>query len=401
MSMLATVSAGGAESEGGVSRSGRPEASIAGHPVGGTPSERGPAPPTAATVDIIPAVHPSPSPWALPLVGALLLSGCFGGPGPAPPEPAAEVGAATPVEEETPPAPPPYEPPAPPVPLEGDAWEAWVRIHEVQQALATAPDWPVAPGRIPEDGAPWLRSKAWYVVDEGTGEVLTAKNAEEPRPIASITKLATAMVWSDAGVPGDRIEELLQSDKEHLQITRSRLRVGGRYRLSDLFYSALLSSDNRAAVMLARSTQLPMVAFTAAMSDRAEALGLTSVRFDDPTGLSEGNVASARDAARLLAAAAAHPTVGPAMQVEEHPFSRQDRRVQVMARSSNKLTHMDHWSVLASKTGYTVNAGSCLVLRTEIAGRTITAAFLGASGIETRYGDAARLRAWLEASTPE
>lgn len=298
------------------------------------------------------------------------------------------------------------EPPTPavapsPVPLDVGGQTLWQTLHDADAATPQAPDWPVVTNRLPENGAPWLRARAWYVVDEDTGKVVSAKNADKPLPIASITKLATAMIWADADVAEDREMRLTQADKEFMQVTRSRLRVGGTYRVHDLYYSALLASDNRAALLLAKSTDLPLPAFIAATNRRMKALGLDSIVIDDPTGLSDANVATARDVARLLAVAAAHPVVGPSLQVMEHRYRRVDRSVWILARQSNLLAHMDHWTVRGAKTGFTNLAGSCLVVRTTIAGRNVTAAFLGARGIDTRYGDAGRLRAWMEVKQAE
>jgi D-alanyl-D-alanine endopeptidase (penicillin-binding protein 7) len=206
------------------------------------------------------------------------------------------------------------------------------------------------------------------------------------------------MVWADAAIDPDMELTLRREDKEFLQVTPSHLRVGGRYRVGDLFYSTLLASDNRASVLLVRSTGLPMEAFVAAMNHRARALKLDSLEFVDPTGISEGNKATARDAARLLSAAARHPVIGPAMLVKEHRFPRLDRAVTVGARLTNKLAHMNHWRVGGAKTGFTNRAGYCLVLRTEIAGRNLVVALLGGRSAKTRYNDSAQLRTWLEAA---
>ena len=299
-----------------------------------------------------------------------------------------------PVEES--PAPTPVPAPPAPEPLNEAGESSWQRLHEQRLNLPSAPDWPKIAERHPSNGAPWLRFRAWYVVDEDTGEVLTAKNAEAVYPIASISKLATAMLWADLEVPGETEATLTQADKEYRQITPSRLRVGGTYRLGDLFYAALLASDNRAALLLSNSTGLGPQSFGAAATLHAGAWGLDSLVMDDPTGLSPANVATARDAARLLHLAAKHPVVGPAMDVPEHAYRRVDRPVRILARSSNKLVHMDHWTIRGSKTGFTNLARYCLVFRTKVAGRNITAALLGARKPERRYEDAARLRSWIE-----
>ncbi|MCO4772106.1 MAG: D-alanyl-D-alanine carboxypeptidase [Deltaproteobacteria bacterium] len=237
-------------------------------------------------------------------------------------------------------------------------------------------------------------------MDEDTGEVLTARDAELPRPVASISKLAAMLVWADAGVPDDHVVTITREIKEHMQITRSKLRVRGQYRAGDLLYSALLSSDNRAAAGLAFATGLPNEAFAAAMTRRAHRIGLSTATFGDPTGLHPDNMASPRDAARLLAASLDHPVLGPVLNTIEHQYSRQDRSVLIAARNSNLLAHYDHWRTFGGKTGYTLVAGSCLVQRVEIAGRRLLVALLGARRPDDRYEEMVRLRNWIEENMP-
>jgi len=274
--------------------------------------------------------------------------------------------------------------------------ESWRLMALADATAPQAPDFPAAPDRVPASGGPRLQAKAWYVVDEDSGEVLTAKRAEEPRPVASITKLAAMMLYFDAPRPDDEPIQITRAIKQHMQITRSKLRVRGRYRAGDLVYSALLASDNRAAAALAFSTGLPNEAFAAAMTRRAHAMGLASAYFGDPTGLHPENATSPRDAVRLLALALDHPQVGPILRTAEHNYMRQDRRVHIQARNSNLLAHYDHWDTAGGKTGYTVVAGSCLVLRTTIAGRRLLVALLGARKPDDRYEEMVRLRYWVE-----
>jgi D-alanyl-D-alanine endopeptidase (penicillin-binding protein 7) len=293
------------------------------------------------------------------------------------------------------------EAPPPPLPdgvsLSPEAQTAWERLAEAERAAAAdpAPDWPAAPADVPASSGPRLRSLAWYVVDDASGEVLAAHDAERPLPIASITKLASMLIWADSGADPEAALELAQEDKDFVQVTKSRLRVGARYKAGDLLHSSLLSSDNRATASLMRQTGLPREVYALAMERRAQALGLESARFGDPTGLDESDTMSARDAARLLAAAVRHEVVGEALGQPEFRYQRADRPVWIAARASNRLAHSEDWGVRASKTGYTEIAGSCLVMQARIAGRPVTLAFLGARGVHSRYGDAVRLRDWL------
>ena len=291
----------------------------------------------------------------------------------------------------------------------GDGFPAPPAARELPPAPVTAPlkdhfpprtvcpNWQSSSGDVPESGGPRLRSAAWYVVDEENGRILTAHDAETPVPIASITKLAAALVYADCQVPDDKVISIDEEAREFLQITRSRLRVGSRFRAGDLIDSALVSSDNRAMVSLARATGLSMDEFVRRMNAKGSELGLDGFEFHDPTGLDPRNRASARSAARLLAAAAAHPKIGPILGLPEYSLLHVDRGRQIHAHNSNALMRNQRWEVLASKTGYTLAAGSCLVMRTRLAdGRLVTVALLGAEGVGSRYGDAARLRSWLE-----
>lgn len=277
------------------------------------------------------------------------------------------------------------------------------RAKRTLDALAPADlaalDHPVAQWPFEEAGprpGPRLRSRAWYVYDHEADSVLTSWNSDAPLPIASISKLAAALVWADSDVSDDTVIELAQEDKDFIQVTRSRLRVGAQYRAGDLLHSSLLSSDNRATAALMRSTGLSREAFAAAMNRRMVMLGIESASFGDPTGLDSNDVATARDAARLLDAALRHPRVAAVLGKSQHRYERVDRRIALSTRSSNRLAHQKEWGVLASKTGYTDEAGSCLVMRAWVAGRPVTLAMLGARGVHSRYGDAVRIRSWLE-----
>lgn len=257
------------------------------------------------------------------------------------------------------------------------------------------PAWPAEDVTPP--GAPRLPAKAWYVVDNDSGEVLWSRNADKAFPIASITKLMGMMIYADSAPDLDEVLTLTQDDKDYLQVTRSRLRVGYQYRAGDLLFHSLLPSDNRATIALMRQTQLSPDLFREAMNRRAEVLGLTRSHFDEPTGLSPDNMASARDVALLLEAALLHPTISKIIREKEHYYLRADAPVMLGARSSNRLSHLEDWHVIASKTGFTYAAGSCLTQKMVTdAGRTLTMVILGASGEKGRYPVAASIRSFLE-----
>lgn len=252
-------------------------------------------------------------------------------------------------------------------------------------------------GDVRPQNAPGVNAKAYFVADSETGEVLLARNADRPYPIASISKLMGGMIYADAQPDLEDVITLSQDDKDYLQVTRSRLRVGYQYRAADLLFHSLLPSDNRATVALMRQTLLTPERFKEAMNRRAQALGMKTARFEEPTGLDPNNVASARDVATLLEAALVHPMISRIIKEKEHYYFRADAPVLLGARSSNRLSHMEEWDVVASKTGFTYAAGSCLVQQMRLStGRVITLSILGAPGEKGRYPAAASIRSFLE-----
>lgn len=240
-----------------------------------------------------------------------------------------------------------------------------------------------------------LRSQAALVQDEHDGVVLYSRNADEPRPIASLTKLMTALVILEARLPLDEPIAITPADHDRLKGTRSRLRFGTVLTRRDLLYAALAASDNRAAAALARSYPGGREALVAAMNAKARALGMSRTRFADPTGLDDGNVSTARDLARLLAAAGEWNLI--------RTFSTQARaRVtdlssgrEIAFHNTNRLVHSEDWDIALSKTGYTARAGNCLAMRATIAGRPLTIVLLNSWGKLSKYGDARRIRHWL------
>ena len=239
-----------------------------------------------------------------------------------------------------------------------------------------------------------LRSSTAYVQDLETSTVLFAKNDNVVRPIASISKLMTALVVVDANQPMDQMLEITDDDVDTLKHTSSRLVVGTRLSRGDMLHLALMSSENRAAHALGRNYPGGLPAFVEAMNHKARALGMASTHFIEPTGLSSQNVSSPRDLARLLRAASQRPLI--------HRYSTDDQyevdvanRTQVF-RNTNLLVRKPDWDIKVSKTGYINEAGECLVMLARINGRDVAMVLLDSQGKLSRIGDAVRLRRILQ-----
>jgi D-alanyl-D-alanine endopeptidase (penicillin-binding protein 7) len=243
---------------------------------------------------------------------------------------------------------------------------------------------------------PDLRSHAFYVLDQSGSQVLAARNEKVAVPIASITKLMTALVVLDSGQSLDESVTITQDDVQGTRGSTSRLPVGARLSRGDLMHVALMSSDNRAAHALCRRHAQGMQACVRAMNAKARALGMKSARFVEPTGLSAANVASPEDLAKLVRAAAANPTIRDYSTDPEHSVSVKGQVVQF--RNTNLLVDKDNWHVTVQKTGYIAKAGRCLVMEAVIDGRDVVIVLLNSWGRLTRIGDANRIRSWMESS---
>jgi D-alanyl-D-alanine endopeptidase (penicillin-binding protein 7) len=239
-----------------------------------------------------------------------------------------------------------------------------------------------------------LRSASVIVLDAGTGEVVIDKNADAVVPIASITKLMTAMVILDRGLELDQRIVLSRDDVDARKGTRSRLRNGAVLTRDELMLLALMSSENKAAAALGRTYPDGYGAFVTAMNDKAQALGMTDSRFVDATGLSPRNVSSARDLAKLVNAAHEYPLI--------RDYSTRSRAtVKVYGRplafgNTNGLVRSAHWNIGLSKTGYISEAGRCLVMRVQMASKDLVVVLLDSWGKNSRVGDANRIKKWLE-----
>ena len=242
----------------------------------------------------------------------------------------------------------------------------------------------------------FLRSAVALVQDASSGETLIAKNQGAVLPIASITKLMTAIVILDAGLNLEQRVVISDEDYDVVKGTRSRLRPGSVLTRDELLLIALMSSENRAAASLARTYPGGTAVFVAAMNAKARALGMTDTRFVDPTGLSSGNVSSASDLARLVAAAHEYPLIRQYSTTESASVQALGRRLDY--RNTNGLVRSAQWDIALQKTGYISEAGRCLVMRVKMASREVIVVLLDSWGKLSRVGDANRIKKWMETS---
>jgi len=243
-----------------------------------------------------------------------------------------------------------------------------------------------------------LKSGVALVLDQDTNEVLFSKNSEAVLPIASLTKLMTAVVVTEAQQPLDEIVTITDEDIDTEKGSRSRLRVGTQLRREDMLHLALMSSENRAANALGRSYPGGLAAFVAAMNRKARALGMNDTHYVEPTGLSSQNQSSARDLATLVKAAHEVPLIRELSTSPEYMVEVGNRNVQF--RNTNGLVKSPEWDIGLQKTGYISEAGRCLVMQAKMAGRHLIMVFLDSAGKYSRIGDAERVRRWITASVP-
>ena len=242
-----------------------------------------------------------------------------------------------------------------------------------------------------------LRSEVAFVQDLQSSNVLYDKNSDAVRPIASISKLMTALVVAESGLPLNQMLKISDEDVDRVRYSRSRLPVGTELSRSDMLHLALMSSENRAAHALGRYYPGGMPAFVRAMNDKARSLGMRSTRFVEPTGLSEENVSTPRDLVNLLRATSKQPLI--------HRFTTDDKYEiavgkgrQLVYNNTNRLVGNDGWDIRISKTGFINEAGECLVMLTRIDNRDVAIILLNSTGRYSRIGDAVRVRNLVENS---
>lgn len=256
------------------------------------------------------------------------------------------------------------------------------------------------PAAIPErdkNGLPHLRSESVIVRLVEEDRELLAKNPDEPRPIASVTKLVSALVLADAApaiLTATRAITIEEADKDRLKWSKSHIPIGRTFRACDLLDAALSASDNRAVCALARASGLAREDFVARMNQTAQALGMGRSRFVDPAGLDPANVSTARDLLKLVAAVAQHDRLRAAGLVSPVELVDSGGRT-VRLGNTNRLARSGRWEVLLGKTGYTIEAGRALVLRVAVGARHVDMVFLGSREMQSVFGDAGRVKRWL------
>ena len=239
-----------------------------------------------------------------------------------------------------------------------------------------------------------LRSSVALVMDQNTNEVLFQKNPTAVLPIASITKLMTALVVMDARLPMDEMLTVTEEDRDTEKHSSSRLRFGTQLTRQEMLLLALMSSENRAASALGRNYPGGLPAFVGAMNRKARELGMSDSHFVDSNGLSSSNVSSAMDLARLVNAAYRNPTIREYSTQPEHEVTVFGRPMHYV--STNRLVRGGNWDIGLQKTGYISEAGQCLVMQTRVNDRNVVMVFLDSVGKLSRFADATRVRSWLE-----
>jgi len=241
-----------------------------------------------------------------------------------------------------------------------------------------------------------LRSSAALVIDQDTREVLFSKNDHAVLPIASLTKLMTGLLISEARLPMDELITITQDDVDTEKGSSSRLRVGSTLSRGELLHLALMSSENRAAHALGRTYPGGMSTFVSVMNAKARMLGMHDTRYVEPTGLSPRNQSTAQDLATLVSAASSDALLRELTTSPEHQVEIGNRVLQF--NTTNRLVRSPDWDIGLQKTGYISEAGQCLVMQAKVAGRKIIMVFLDSAGKFSRIADAERVRRWVEST---
>jgi len=241
-----------------------------------------------------------------------------------------------------------------------------------------------------------LGSTSVLVLDATVGNPIYSKAADTVTPIASVTKLMTAMVVLDAAQPMDETVTVDIADLDLLRGSHSRLRLGSELSRREMLRLALMASENRAASSLSRHYPGGAPAFVAAMNKKAAALGMVHTHFSDATGLSSENVSTANEVALMVKASAAYPMIRDATTTSSHYVEVQPTGTMLGFNNTNSLVRGGEWDIQVSKTGFIREAGKCLVMLATIASRPIVIVLLDSVGKLTRVGDANRVKYWLE-----
>jgi serine-type D-Ala-D-Ala endopeptidase (penicillin-binding protein 7) len=246
-------------------------------------------------------------------------------------------------------------------------------------------------------GEPKLKSSSVLIVDQNDSTVLYSRNSDVAAPIASITKLMTALVVLDAKQPLDEPIQITEADRNLTKSSFSRLAVGTTLTRGDLMHLALMSSENRAAHALGNNYPGGMPAIVAAMNAKAKALGMINAHFVDSTGLSSQNVASPDDLSKLVIAAAKNSTIREYSTDRNYAVRVHKRLIEF--RNTDNLVANPTWNIIVQKTGYIAEAGKCLVMAAVIEGRSVVIVLLDSFGKYTRVADAKRVKTWMESAS--
>ena len=241
-----------------------------------------------------------------------------------------------------------------------------------------------------------LASANVVVLDAAEDRQIYSKAADEVTPIASVTKLMTAMVVLDSQQPLDETLDIGMADFDYLKNSTSRLRMGTTLSRREMLRLALMSSENRAASSLARHSQGGTTSFVTAMNFKAASLGLTHTHYSDPTGLSPDNVSTASDLAKLVQAAAEYPLIREFTTTPSHLVELESTGKMLGFNNSNALVKNQAWDITLQKTGYIREAGKCVVMLVNIASKPFVIVLLDSLGKYTRIADAQRVKYWLE-----
>jgi len=264
-----------------------------------------------------------------------------------------------------------------------------------EEGMALRQDDELASMVLSRAATPKLYSSIALIYDERSGRSLYSKNQDAVAPIASISKLMTAMVVLDAQLPMDEEVRISTLDMDTLKNTHSRLRPGMTLTRGELLKLALMASENRAAAALARTYPGGTEAAVARMNDKARELGMRDTRFLDPTGLNSGNVSTAQDLVRMVMAAQGYAPIRNATTSSSHVVEPAGYRP-LTYRNTNPLVKSASWDIGVSKTGYISEAGRCLVMKANINQRPVVIVLLDSWGKSTRIGDANRIKQWME-----
>jgi D-alanyl-D-alanine endopeptidase (penicillin-binding protein 7) len=273
--------------------------------------------------------------------------------------------------------------------------QAPIKARKVSAEVAPRPSYGQLAGLHAVSDELALKSSVAYVVDQDTQEVLFSKNDHAVLPIASITKLMTGLIVSEAQLDLDEPLTITQDDVDTEKGSSSRLKVGATLSRGEMLHLALMSSENRAAHALGRTYPGGMSAFVSLMNAKAVQLGMNDTRYVEPTGLSSKNQSSARDLAVLVSNAYNDPLLRQLSTSPSHVVEVGRQTLQY--RSTNRLINSPQWDIGLQKTGYISEAGQCLVMQARIAGRKLIMVFLDSAGKLSRVADAERVRRWIEA----